>query len=100
MRAKKLAPIHSGDTWQELFLGPLGLSQHELAKALGINVSTANRIVRGKCSITEDTAMRLEGIFGPPCRSGSVCRLDLEVAKDQSEAEIRKTVKPGPNTHR
>jgi antitoxin HigA-1 len=102
VRAKKLAPIHPGETLQELFMEPLGLSQHELAKALGISVSTVNRIVRGKCSITADTAMRLGRYFRTTAQVwlNMQVRYDLEVARDRNEAEIRKTVKPRPKTDR
>jgi addiction module HigA family antidote len=98
MKTKKLAPIHPGETLRELFVEPLGLTQHELAEALGISVSTVNRIINGKCSITADTALRLGRYFRttPQVWLNAQVRYDLEVAEDRVEAEIKKTVKPRP----
>ena len=42
---------------------PLGMTQHKLAEALGVNVTRVNRIINGKSSITADTAMRLGRYF-------------------------------------
>jgi antitoxin HigA-1 len=98
MKTKKLPPIHPGETLKELFVEPLGLTQHKLAEALGISVSTVNRIINGKCSITADTALRLGRYFGttPQLWLNAQARYDLEMAEDRIEAEIKKTVKPRP----
>jgi|SRR5208283_4515949 len=100
MKAKKLAPIHPGETLRELFTDPLGLTQHKLAAALGISVSTINRVLNGKCSITADTAMRLGRYFRttPQLWLNAQARYDLEMAEDRAEAEIKRTVKPRPKT--
>lgn len=100
MKTKKLPPIHPGETLRELFVEPLGLTQHMLAKALGISVSTINRILNGKCSITADTAMRLGRYFrtSPQLWMNAQARYDLEIAEDQKEAEIKRTVKPRPKS--
>ncbi len=98
MKAKKLAPISPGETLRELFMEPLGLTQHELAEALGISVSTINRIINGKGSITADTAIRLGRYFRttPQVWLNMQVRYDLEVASDRIEALVKKTVKPRP----
>jgi antitoxin HigA-1 len=100
MKTKKLPPIHPGETLKELFMEPLGLTQHKLAEALRISVSTVNRIINGKCSITADTAMRLGRYFRttPQLWLNAQARYDLEMAGDLAEAEIRKTVKPRPKS--
>jgi antitoxin HigA-1 len=98
MKTRKLPPIHPGETLQELFMEPLGLTQHKLAEALGISVSTINRILNGKCSITADTAMRLARYFRttPQLWLNAQARYDLEMVEDRAEEEIKRTVKPRP----
>jgi antitoxin HigA-1 len=98
MKTKKLPPIHPGETLKELFMDPLGLTQHKLAEALGISVSTINRILNGKSRITADTAMRLGRYFRttPQLWLNAQARYDLEVAEDRAAAEIKRTIKPRP----
>jgi addiction module HigA family antidote len=96
MKAKKLLPIHPGEILLEEFMEPLGLTQHKLADALGVNVTRINRIIKGKSSITADTAIRLGRYFGttPQLWLNLQTRYDLEKAKDENEAKINKTVRP------
>jgi addiction module HigA family antidote len=56
--------IHPGDILKTEFMEPLGLSSYRLAKALHISAPRVNDLVRGKRSITADTAMRLSAYFG------------------------------------
>src|SRR5713226_1974484 len=58
------APTHPGETLQEEFLKPLGLSQVELAEKLGVSYLRINELVRGKRGVTPDKALRLERLFG------------------------------------
>ena len=60
----KLEPIHPGEILSEEFLGPLGVSQYRLAKAVGVSARRINEIVHGRRSITADTALRLARFFG------------------------------------
>lgn len=55
---------HPGEFLAEDFLGPLGLSQSELARALGVPPRRINEIVLGKRSVTADTDLRLCRYFG------------------------------------
>ena len=47
----------------EEFIKPLGLSQADAAKELGVSVNRLNEVVRGKRRITADTALRLSSLF-------------------------------------
>jgi addiction module HigA family antidote len=46
------------------FLEPLGLTQRELAKRLGVSYPRVNELVQGHRGITPDTALRLERLLG------------------------------------
>ena len=48
----------------EEFLKPLGISQSEFAVRLGVSFPRLNEIIRGKRSVTPDTALRLARVLG------------------------------------
>ena len=60
----KIAPIHPGEILYEDFLKPMNISGYKLAKALFINQTRISEIIKGKRSITTDTALRLAKFFG------------------------------------
>ena len=62
MRTKNL--IHPGEILEEEFLKPLGISQNRLATDIRVPAPRINAIVRGRRSITADTALRLGAYFG------------------------------------
>jgi addiction module HigA family antidote len=61
---KKLLNIHPGEILLEDFLKPLHISTYKLSKDIGISQNRASEILRGKRSITADTALRLSKYFG------------------------------------
>ncbi|KAB2961862.1 MAG: HigA family addiction module antidote protein [Thermoanaerobaculia bacterium] len=56
--------IHPGEMLREEFLVPLGLTQTEAARQLGVSVNRLNELLNGKRGITADTALRLARRFG------------------------------------
>jgi addiction module HigA family antidote len=48
---------HSGEILQEEFMGPLSISQNRLASDLRVPPGRINQIIKGKRSITSDTAL-------------------------------------------
>jgi addiction module HigA family antidote len=48
----------------EEFIKPLGLTQAELARRLDVSYPRLNEIIRGKRSVTPDTALRLSRVLG------------------------------------
>lgn len=63
---KTHAPIHPGEVLRDDFLIPLGLSEYRVAKDIGVPPRRINEIVKGKRSLSVDTALRLERYFGWP----------------------------------
>jgi addiction module HigA family antidote len=55
---------HPGEILLDEFLQPMGLSQSQLARALGVPPRRINEIVLGKRAITADTDLRLARYFG------------------------------------
>jgi len=57
-------PTHPGEILLEEFLKPLGISQSAFAIRLGVSFPRLNEIIRGKRSVTSDTALRLARVLG------------------------------------
>lgn len=55
--------IQPGEILLEEFLRPLGWSQPDAARRLGISLNRLNEIVLGKRGVTADTALRLARLF-------------------------------------
>lgn len=85
MSEAKLPPIHPGEILLEEFLKPMGISQYQLAKDIGVPSRRINEIVHGKRAITPDTALRLSRYFGlsEPFWLNLQTRYDLETEKDK-----------------
>jgi addiction module HigA family antidote len=61
---EKLLNIHPGEILLEEFLKPMNISAYRLSKDLGIPQTRTSEIIKGKRSITADTAIRLSYYFG------------------------------------
>jgi len=59
-----LPPTHPGEMLLEEFLKPLAVSQSAFAVRLGVSFPRLNEIIRGKRSVTPDTALRLARVTG------------------------------------
>ena len=57
-------PTHPGEMLFEEFVKPLRLTQVELARCLGVSYPRLNEIIKGKRSVTPDTALRLSRVLG------------------------------------
>ena len=60
----ELPPTHPGEMLLEEFLKPLGISQSAFAIRLGVSFPRLNEIIRGRRSVTPDTALRLAQVTG------------------------------------
>ena len=95
--SEKLPPIHPGKILNEEFLMPLGMSHHQLAKAIGADAQLVRAIVRGKQPITAETALLLSRYFGTSAElwTGMQVQYDLDLAEDRMDARLD-AVKPHP----
>jgi len=60
----KRQPVSVGEMITEEFMAPLGITQGQLASAMGVSRRTVNELCTGKRSITVDTALMLAKVFG------------------------------------
>ncbi len=91
-----MKPPHPGETIREEYLIPLGMSVSALARALGVSPTRLNDIVRGRRSITADTALRLARYFGttPDLWINLQSFYDLRMAQREVGKAIERQVKP------
>ena len=61
---RKRPPTHPGEMLLEEFVKPLGVTQVELAKRLDVSYPRLNEIIKGRRSVTPDTALRLSRVLG------------------------------------
>ena len=92
---ERLPPVHPGEVLLEDFMKPLGLSNYRVAKDIDVPALRISQIVRGRRSITADTAMRLARYFGT---SAAIwlrlqARYDLEIAEAKMANRINREVK-------
>src|SRR5258708_38853666 len=64
LRNLRRPPTHPGAYVAEGILDAFGLTQQQLADAIGMSRLSINEIVRGKRNLTESTALRLARLTG------------------------------------
>ncbi len=95
MTVQKLTPLHPGEVLFEEFMRPLGISQNQLGRDLGVSPRRINEIIHGKRGISADSALRLSAYFGVSARfwMGLQSDYDLETAEDKLSKKIAYEVK-------
>ena len=63
-RGARLPLVTPGEILAEEFLGPMGISQNALARAIRVPPRRINEIVLGQRAVTADTDLRLARYFG------------------------------------
>lgn len=93
---RKLSPISPGEILLEEFMNPLGLSQNQLARDLGVNPARVHEIVHGRRGVSAETALRLAAYFRttPEFWLNLQTRYDLKVAERAHGSAIKKSVRP------
>lgn len=61
---KHLKNVHPGEILQNEFLIPLEITAYRLSKDIGLPQTRISEIIKGRRSISADTALRLSTYFG------------------------------------
>lgn len=87
--------IHPGEILQEEFLAPHNLTAYRLSLEISVQQTRISQILKGKRSITADTALRLSNFFGnsPEFWLNLQADYDLRKAKSEHSAEYA-SIKP------
>jgi addiction module HigA family antidote len=90
--------VHAGEVLREDYLLPLNMSANALAQALRLTPARINEIVREKCGVTADIALRLARYFGGDAQSWLNLQAiyDLKLAEQLSGEQISKDISPHP----
>jgi addiction module HigA family antidote len=62
-------PTHPGVRLLHDYLEPLAMTQKELAERIGVTAAHVNELIHAKRSMTPETALRLEKLFGTSAQS-------------------------------
>jgi addiction module HigA family antidote len=90
--AKRISNIHPGEILLEEFLKPMGISAYRLSKETKIDQTRISEIIKGKRSISVDTALRFSKFFSnsPEFWINLQNHFDIEEKKRQMEQELKK----------
>jgi addiction module HigA family antidote len=94
MAANEFAPVTPGEMIKKEFLAEYGLSQNQLAKALGISPNRIADIIANRRRITADTALRLSLYFGnsPEFWMNLQTHYDVKMARRKLKPEDAKRI--------
>ncbi len=76
-------PPAPGSVLRNRVLRGLGITQSELADALGLSRPRLHMILSGRLSITPDVALRLEQALGTPASYWLQLRVDYELSRER-----------------
>ena len=95
MAHEEFAPVTPGEMLKEEFLAEYGLSQNQLARAIGISPNRIAEIVNNRRRITADTALRLSLYFGNSAEYwlNLQAHYDLKLAKRNLRPEEARQIK-------
>ncbi len=95
MTQNEFAPVTPGEMLKEEFLAQYGLSQNQLAKALGISPNRIAEIIANRRRITADTALRLSLYFGnsPEFWMSLQTHYDVKMARRKLKPQDAKRIK-------
>lgn len=95
LTSRKFIPsIHLGEILKKEFLVPLGISQRVFPRNLDVPPDRINDIVRGRRSITGNTALRFSMALGtsPEMWLRLQARYELEKAQNEAEPDLKKKI--------
>lgn len=92
MLPKNRISTHPGEILKQDFLDPLGITQTQLAKHLGIPIQRVNELVRGKRGITPDTAWLLAKALSTPPEFWMNLQVNYDLTSTSPPKGIKKLV--------
>ena len=77
LREAELAPVHPGEVLDKEFLRPLGITQYQIAKAIGVDVRRIHASVRSR----PRRRCCCPASFKTPLNSGWGCRVSMSLSR-------------------
>jgi len=85
MIPKNRRPSHPGEILLELYLKPMGMSQLELARRMGVPIQRVNTLINGKRDMSPETAILLSKVL----KTTSQFWMNLQMNCDLYDAKKR-----------
>jgi antitoxin HigA-1 len=85
MIPKNRRPSHPGEILLELYLKPMGMSQLELARRMGVPIQRVNTLINGKRDMSPETAILLSKVL----KTTSQFWMNLQMNCDLYDAQKR-----------
>jgi len=82
---KNRRPSHPGEILLELYLKPMGMSQVELARRMGVPIQRVNTLINGKRDMSPETAILLSKVL----KTTSQYWMNLQMNCDLYDAQKR-----------
>ena len=91
---KKVNPIHPGKILLEEYLEPLNISQREFARRISVSPNRVNEIVRGRRTVTGDTALRFSIALDTSAEMwlGLQAHYELGKARNEMSDELKESI--------
>jgi len=88
-------PITPGEILLEEYLGPMGISQNAMARAVGVAPRAINEIVHGRRAITPQMSIRFGAFFGQSedFWHGIQVECDFRALRDKAK-ELTRNIQP------
>lgn len=88
----RIPNIHPGEILLEEFLKPMGITAYRLSKETKIDQTRISGIIKGKRSISVDTALRFSKFFGnsPEFWINLQSHFEIEEKKREMDGELKK----------
>jgi len=91
---ERLDNVHPGEILNEEFLTPMNISAYRLSKDTEIPQTRISQIIKGKRSITADTALRLSLYFGTSPKFWLGLQDDFDIEEEsKNKKEVFKRIK-------
>lgn len=87
---KKVRSVHPGKILLSEYLDPRNISQREFARCISVSPNRVNEIIRGRRSVTGDTAIRFSIALGTSAEMwlGLQAHYDLEQARNEISDDV------------
>lgn len=87
---KKVKSMHPGKLLWSEYLKPRDISQREFARCISVSPNRVNEIIRGRRSVTGDTAIRFSIALGTSAEMwlGLQAHYDLDQARNEMKDEV------------
>lgn len=82
--------IHPGEILLEEFLKPMGITQVQLARHIGVSLQRINEVCRGRRGITAETALLLADAFGTSAEVWIGMQTTYDLSRALQERKKRK----------